>query len=549
MNFLSSHLSQITVLLTLLLWLPAAIAESILLRNVSMSTQDESKEPITINILIKDRLLELISESDIPLDQADRTYNANGGYILGQLSLAQPASFLILSQDPKKDFRIFLDTKRYASFAIHDGKIRRNYLRRVTKESQATTAIKRGWTAYTPPPIAVPLNYQDSSRWNKFDGEFISGLFAGAIILDRQFWLDQNDASHQQVGNLKEDYEAGEIRAMRFGGVGTLNFDKPWVWTVFAATHGFDKGFNETNDDSFSFFDVRLDIPVLPKANVSIGKQKEPISMERLMTLVNLPMQERSTVSDALLPSRNVGIVVSSNFFDDRVSVAASAFNNWLDKDQPSSRSDNATQFIGRTTWAAIVTDQQSNILHLGLGLRHSNGKEGYATSVSPEFNNAPNFIRTELIDTDDIVSYQMEASFRSGPYWLHSEYIRTDVDNKGQQNDPSYAGYHITASWILTGEMRPYNFRAGIFGRVPVSRSVQQNGWGAIELSTRYSALDFSDDALTGGDMDIWSAGANWLLTPYTTVGLNYRYINLEQLGEQGHSQGLNLRLTLMLE
>ncbi|KKK54703.1 hypothetical protein LCGC14_3082030, partial [marine sediment metagenome] len=219
MNFLSSRLGQITVLLSLLLWLPAAIAESIVLRNVSMLTQDESKEPFTVNILIKDRLLELISESEIPLDQADKTYNANGGYILGQLNLAQPARFLILSEDPKKDFRIFLDTKRYASFAIHDGRIRRNYLRRITEDSQPNTAAKRGWSAYTPPPIAVPLNYQDSSRWNKFDRKFISGLFAGAIILDRQFWLDQNDASHRQVGNLKEDYEAGEIRAMRFGGV------------------------------------------------------------------------------------------------------------------------------------------------------------------------------------------------------------------------------------------------------------------------------------------------------------------------------------------
>ena len=81
------------------------------------------------------------------------------------------------------------------------------------------------------------------------------------------------------------------------------------VQLIDPATHAFDQGFDVREDDEFSFFDVRLDIPVWEKASFSIGKQKEPISMERIMSMVHLPMQERSSVSDALMPSRNVGIV------------------------------------------------------------------------------------------------------------------------------------------------------------------------------------------------------------------------------------------------
>ena len=114
---------------------------------------------------------------------------------------------------------------------------------------------------------------------------------------------------------------------------------------------------------------------------------------------------------------------------------------------------------------------------------------------------------------------------------------------------DPSVEGYHVTASWALTGEMRDYNKRVGIFKRLPIARTVNQNGWGAWEISTRYSALDANDSLLEAGDMDIWSAGVNWWLTPYFNVNLNYRYITLDKDGLEGTSHGVNSRVVLVLE
>jgi phosphate-selective porin OprO/OprP len=223
-------------------------------------------------------------------------------------------------------------------------------------------------------------------------------------------------------------------------------------------------------------------------------------------------------------------------------------FNDWLDKDQPNSISDNGTQLVGRATWVALESSDQSTLLHLGGGLRLSNAREGGVGRSEPEFNNAPNFVETPYLDPDDFDTYQAEASLRSGPFWLHGEYIRNASDGT-RFGDLQFGGYHVMASWVLSGEMRPYNRRVGIFGKVPIARTVDHNGWGAWELATRFSHVDLSDRAVDGGEMDIWSAGVNWWPSPYMNINLNYRYIDLDRFGIEGNSQGFNTRLVLMLE
>ena len=88
-----------------------------------------------------------------------------------------------------------------------------------------------------------------------------------------------------------------------------------------------------------------------------------------------------------------------------------------------------------------------------------------------------------------------------------------------------------------------------GVFRRLPIARTVNQNGWGAWEVAARYSALDANDGLLEAGDMDIWSAGINWWLSPYFNINLNYRYITLDKDGLEGTSHGINSRVVLVLE
>ena len=526
--------------------------KTILIRNVTLPGQAVGQDKVVVNILIKKSELDILTEDFISLDEADVSYDAREGVVLGELKLGQPATFLVLDGDPAKNVELLLDTKEHATFAIHRGAVLKNTLEPVTDETpEERERSQAGWLAYTAPPLAVPLNYQDDSRWNKFNTKYVSGIFTGAVVLDRQHWSDQDEQSEFQVGDL-DLYDGGEIRGLRFGGVGTLNFERPWVWAIFGATHAFEKGFDSTESDDFSLFDLRLDIPIWEKASFSIGKQKEPISMERLMALGHGPLGERAAVSDALLPSRNVGVVMAGSVFNDRVSLAGGAFNNWLDKDQPNSFDDNATQFVTRATWVPSLSKNESTLLHLGVALRHSDSEEGFQTQSGPEFNKAPDFLATDFFNPDDSMTYQAEASLRSGPFWLHGEYVRTDLEDAAL-DDPSIDGYHVTASWIVTGEVRPYNKRGGVFRPIPIARTVDQNGWGAWEISTRFSSLDMNEvpdpAGLEAGEMDVWSLGLNWWLTPRMNANINYRYVDLDRLGVQGTSQGFVSRIMLILE
>jgi len=154
--------------------------------------------------------------------------------------------------------------------------------------------------------MAVPTNYQDSSRWNRWETKYISGIFTGALALDRTSWVSQNAGSENLYGSL-DDAEGGEIRALRFGILGTLNFTNPWFYNFTLATNAFDKGFEEEDLDKLVLYDYRIDVPSSENTTVSIGKQKEPISMDRLMTMVFEPMQERSSRFGCLAPSEKCG--------------------------------------------------------------------------------------------------------------------------------------------------------------------------------------------------------------------------------------------------
>jgi len=527
---------------------PAAYADSderIIVLNSRLVGRDAAAQDVAVNLLIVDGKLSVVTKDELIVKPGDVALDANGGFSFGQLALGSRPSFVILDQDPRENVDVLLDTKSHARFAIREGVIVKNELRALPVAVSEASPKPRLWKAYTPPPIAVPIRYYDTRKWNKFETKPVSGLFIGAVLLDRQRWFSQDSDSEEQVGDLS-DFEGGQIRAARFGVVGTLNFKRPWRYTVFAMTHAFDKGFDVDTDDEFSFADYRLDIPLPSDLTLSVGKQKEPISMERLMGLAYLPMQERAAFLDALLPSRNHGVVLSGAAASDNVSWAVGAFNNWIDSDESFGNTSN--QLVGRVTWAPEVFQSKNNLFHLGLGLRRSDTKQPARVRRTPEFNNAPLFVDTGSISADDQMTYSLEAYWRNGPYMLGFEYLGTDVDSP-QTGDPFFSGYHLTGSWAITGESRAYRKRSGTFDPLPIARPVNRGGWGAVELAFRYSNTDLTDGTVDGGEMDIYSLGVNWWFARNAHLGVNYRYITLDRDGMEGTSSGLNARLLLMLD
>ena len=67
--------------------------ESILIRNATLIDRGGDHAGVVVNILIKDSKLDIITEDLIPIEQADVSYDASGGFVLGELKLGGSASF------------------------------------------------------------------------------------------------------------------------------------------------------------------------------------------------------------------------------------------------------------------------------------------------------------------------------------------------------------------------------------------------------------------------------------------------------------------------
>ena len=156
---------------------------------------------------------------------------------------------------------------------------------------------------------------------------------------------------------------------------------------------------------------------------MSIGKQKEPISLERMTMLLFLPIQERSAASDALLTARNWGIVFNGTAFNSRSSWAVGAFNNWIDSgnsvrrefisdhrpgNSPSLSVSRREQPPAPWTWACDTPISRSEV----------NGK------TEAEFYQSPVFVETGLFSAEASITYDLEAYWRRGPVLLGGEYI-----------------------------------------------------------------------------------------------------------------------------
>ena len=400
---------------------PGSNDVTILVKNAILVDSNGEGGDQQINLFIKNGILKMVSADTVPEESFDFVIDARQGYILGELDVGNLANFIILDKNPIEHFETLLDTKTHATLVIREGiivldrlnplsknpkkEVKNSPKKESSKNLQKTTPEieykKPNWFAYSAPPIALPAFYRNSHKWNQFKSRYVNGVFIAGVLLDRMTWLHQNDASENQVGDLSS-FDGGEIRALRFGLVGTLNFDQPWIYTIFLATHAFDQGFDSDDNDQLTLFDFRLDIPFYKDTSLSIGKQKEPISMERLMALVDLPMQERGAVSDAMMPSRNIGLVLSGTGFDRRCSWAGGVFNPWLD--QGNSISESPTQIIGRGTFLPLVSADESTLLHLGAGVRYSTARQDVHYRSTPEFNSSPEFVDSGPIPADNTV-------------------------------------------------------------------------------------------------------------------------------------------------
>ena len=86
----------------------AAEGPNLLIENVYIESPEDETPADLANIRIRDGVLNLVSKDKIDADDASRTLDAGGGYLLGILSVGAPSKFMILDEDPAADVLIRL---------------------------------------------------------------------------------------------------------------------------------------------------------------------------------------------------------------------------------------------------------------------------------------------------------------------------------------------------------------------------------------------------------------------------------------------------------
>ncbi len=517
--------------------------ESVIIQNVTIIDQTLKKEDAIVSLLIKQKKLELVTQDEIESNKAEIIFDANKGFVLGRLEIGSPADFIILNKDPRTDVGVILDTKNYVVFAMSKGEI---VLNKLLRTDVALGKQNRSWSSYSTPPISLPLSYQNKRKWNVIRTKPFSMALGGALLIENTRWLAQDNLNRDQIGELDE-FEGGSVRGIRLGIGGTINFKNPWTYFIAAGSRAFERGLEQSNLSEIFLFDYRIDIPV-GKATISVGKTKETISLSRLSQMIYLPsQQERASIADGLLPARNIGIVVNNTLFNNRMTWATGVFNNWFEVD--SSFSDNPTVFTGRITGLPYLSENENHLLHLGISTRFSNASGGIQYKAKTEIFNGPIAVDTDLLqDINSTFHYGLEIAWRNGPFTLLGEYIQSTVDSS-VHNTLNFNGYNVTASYVLTGEVRPYNKRSGIFEKVYTARDVNTGGWGKFEIYSQWSSLDLNDKSINGGEMNTLSLGVHWSPVSNIYFSMNYRYSTLDRFQQTGSNHGVVTRLAFVLE
>lgn len=522
-----------------------AVAElpELIIRNALISQPDSPGDPRSVDIHISHGLIADVSEDRLQAVDGVQVEDAEDGYVLGSLTIGLPPRFVIVDENPFENIEVFQDTAAHTIFSVNGEEIVSNTLK-IPPEPAFHGRKFHGWISHNPPPVLNDSPDPSPGKWNEFDTRFVNGQLSIGLFLDRAVWLSQNEASRNQpgVGDL-EDYDGGTIRAFRFGLNGEIKFARPWHYSLWVATNSFDSEYTPGESDDIKWIDYRLDIPLADRLTFSIGKQKEPISLPRLMTLTWNPMQERTAAENAMMPSRNIGMSLNGHGFNERVTWAGGVFNDWIESGE--SFSDNARQYVGRVTWLPMISPDERNLVHLGLGIRYDDTRQGLRYQAVPEVKEAPLFVDTGFFDADSSTIINLEASWRNGPLWIMGEFTRNDIDAPSLGN-PTFDGYHIAGSWSIAGGTRPYNRPAGLFGPLPIKRDIHHGGRGALELTMRWSEIDLTDSAIEGGEMQVARTGATWWAHPGFNVSLNYQKIWNDWYGSEGKADSIVLRFML---
>lgn len=343
-------------------------------------------------------------------------------------------------------------------------------------------------------------------------------------------WFSQDAANRVAVDDIQD---GADFRRARLAAVGDV-----------AENVGYQMEFDFGFPGRPSFMDVWLEVRELPRLNnLRVGLFRHPIGLDGLTSVKELTFIERG-LPFAFLPFRQIGVMSSRANEETGTTWAISGFRFPTDGFGGQVGDNGGYGMATRLTQVAAESSDGS-VLHLGGAyslidpandaVRYLSQPEffiaetGGAAFVLPGVPNAvPPFVDTGVIATQTSNLFSAELAGTSGPYHAQAELIYALVNRIGADS-VAFNGMSAQVAYILTGEHRPYNRKAGVLGRVVPKRNFGRGGHGAWEIAGRWSRLDLADADVQGGILNTTTLGLNWYLNKFTKFQFNYIYAFLD--------------------
>jgi phosphate-selective porin OprO/OprP len=327
-----------------------------------------------------------------------------------------------------------------------------------------------------------------------------------------------------------------------------------------------------------AYIDARLD----PAFKIRAGKYKPFVGLERLQSGGDLKFVERSYVTNAILPNRDLGISLYGDILGDKLSYAFGINNGVVDGGNTSTGTEfDGSKEVTARLFATPFKDDTNALSGLGFGIAGTytniDGERNLDFTNTSAADGTRNGLPSYLSDGQQTffryggttvadgrrVRIAPQANYYYGPFGLITEYARVSQEvsllNNGASNastvfvngsskNLTHDAWQIAGSYLITGE------DASFRGVKPKNDfDLDKGGWGAWELVARYSELNLDDSTFKtkGGALaadngttlasaysDIsksaksaksWTAGVNWYLNQNAKIQLNYEHTSFD--------------------
>jgi phosphate-selective porin OprO/OprP len=414
--------------------------------------------------------------------------------------------------------------------------------------------------------------------------------FRGLVQADHRHFSDgANDVrnrSNTRAGSLDENgfHDAEDTSLLRRV--------RPTIEGKVAGKYGF-RFTPEFAGGSASAVDAYVEANLNPAFKVRAGKQKSIVGLERLQGGGDIKFIERSYVTNAILPNRDLGVTVSGDLFGNKLNYGVGIVNGVADGGNISTGTEyNGEREYTARLFATPFIDSGSALAGLGFGIGGTwtdyTGERNLdftgTSSADATRNGLPSYVtdgqqtffryNSASLADGKRIRFTPQASYYNGPFGLITEYARVNQDvslltsttsntntiiSPNTNKKLSHDAWQVAVSYLITGE--DASFKAV---KPKNDFDLDKGGWGAWELVARYSEINLDDDTFknpagtsyTGAYADLstsaksaksLTAGVNWYLNSNAKVALNYTHTSFDGGAGVGitpvNASGTNIR------